>query len=110
LIENYDDAIDWIITITFYCALHFVQAKLEKDFNSNPRFHTNRNPKLSRKICVSKYLPTNISTLYTSLYNESMKARYTEQGVYRDIKTYKKMHPLILEAKNEFPNLITSKR
>lgn len=85
-----------------------VQATLEKDFNIDPRFHNHKNPQLSRKICVIKNLPLNISILYSNLYNESMKARYIEQGIYRDNTSYKKMERLISNAKEEFPKLITS--
>jgi hypothetical protein len=107
LIQNKSDSVDWIMTITFYYALHFVQAKLERDFRVCPTRHTNKDPKLCRRKCVIKYLP-NVSRLYNNLYNESMKARYTEQGVYRDnkTKTLRKLQSLISEAKRDFPALI----
>lgn len=107
LINNHDEAIDWIITITFYYALHVVQAKLQRDFNIDPKFHTNKkNPQLGRNVCVFKNLPLRISITYNNLYNESMKARYTEYGVYRDSKSFKKMEPLISNAKTEFSKLL----
>lgn len=107
LIKNHDEAVDWIITITFYYALHLVQAKLQRDFKIDPKFHNHKNPQFSRKACVIKNLPLNITIIYNDLYNESMKARYTEQGVYRDHNAYKRMEPLISRAKNEFHKLIT---
>lgn len=108
LIKNHDEAVDWIITIAFYYALHVVQAKLQRDFNIDPKFHTHqKDPKLSRKECVFQNLPLKISILYNNLYNESMKARYAEHGIYRDHESYKKMEPLILRAKNDFHKLIT---
>lgn len=79
-----------------------VQATLEKDFNICPTLHKSRNKS------VIKYLPLNIRTLYRNLYHESMKARYTEQGIYRDNNSYKKMERLITSAKEQFPELITS--
>lgn len=100
LITNNIKSIDWIIIITFYYALHFVQAKLERDYHVCPRNHKKRNQ------CVVNNLPLNIQTLYSSLYIEARKARYADQGVYRDVKTYKKLERLINESKKEFPKLI----
>lgn len=108
LIKNHNEAVDWIITITFYYALHIVQAKLQRDFKIDPKFHNHpKKPQLSRNKCAFENLPLNISIIYNNLYNESMKARYTEYGVYRDYESYKKMEPLVLRVKNEFPKLLS---
>lgn len=59
---------DWVITIAFYVALQYVDAKLAK-FNQHPAMHQDRNT------LVAKYLPQ-LSRNYFVLKGKSEFARY----------------------------------
>jgi len=62
---------DWLITIAFYIALHYVDAKLAR---RTPPLHP-QNHKI-RNTYVSLFLPPDIAQDYLYLYNKAMFARY----------------------------------
>jgi len=70
---------DWLVTIAFYIALHFVDAKLAR---RTPPLHPQRHP--VRNNYVSRFLPPDVARDYLYLYNKSMIARYypdSERGI-----------------------------
>jgi len=60
---------DWLITIAFYIALHFVDAKLARR-NIHPQNHQKRIQ------YVSQFMPSDVANDYFYLYNKSKVARY----------------------------------
>lgn len=102
IIANFPDYTDWIITVTFYFALHRVQARLLKDFNLDPDRHEHRNPMRSRNKLVQLLLP-NYWEDYHTLYHESRKARYHPN--YHKRINITDIRDLILDALKLFENV-----
>ena len=80
---------DWLITISFYCALHLVEKKLYELLGMDTKEHKVRNKLIIRASCF-----TNIATQYSLLYNESLRARYkchsfSEEDVYLVLSSLK---------------------
>ena len=62
---------DWMVTVAFYIALHYVDAALAK---LKPPKHPQNHP--ARNRFVNLYLPSDIAQYYLYLYNQSKIARY----------------------------------
>lgn len=72
------DFSDWIITVTFYAALHYVEHKLLSDHKiKNSKSHK------KRKAVVQKNLP-NIFGEYSHLLDMSQNARYRNYAKDRE--------------------------
>ena len=82
---------DWTITMTFYFAVHRMQAALLKDFNYYPDKHEDDRIERSRNRLVSAHYGA-VSRLFMFFYHESRKARY--QPNY-----YQKLDPKMIEKK-----------
>ncbi|MEM2970899.1 MAG: hypothetical protein QW270_00540 [Candidatus Bathyarchaeia archaeon] len=62
---------DWMITVSFYIALHYVDAKLA---SLSPSLHPRNHPE--RHTFVSIYLPPDVAEDYLFLESKSKLARY----------------------------------
>ena len=100
--KNFPEYSDWIITGTFYFALHRVQAALWQDHQLYPDKHEHEDYRRSRNKLVSMLYPSYWKT-YFQLYNESWKARYNPK-YYTRIKL-EDIEPLIEQALSEFKRL-----
>lgn len=69
--SSYVSYLDWVVTVTFYTALHYVDACLAR-YAIHPTTHRGRNGRNSE---VSRRLRT-VSVKYLILYNKSRYARY----------------------------------
>lgn len=77
---------DWIVTIVFYCAVHLIEEYLAKVNGYDSVDHFDR--KL-RVLAEAKLRP--ISSVYLTLYIQSIRARYKCQNITKDdaIKAFK---------------------
>jgi hypothetical protein len=69
LLNHMQQFSDWIVTVSFYFAVHRVDAVLKGKFKQYPSSHKERNT------LVRKYLPQ-ISPDYEAIYSVSVRARY----------------------------------
>lgn len=69
--SKYANYYDWVVTVTFYTALHYVDANLAR-YGIHPRCHEGKN---GRNAFVSRRLRT-VSSKYLTLYTRSRYARY----------------------------------
>jgi len=102
ILAHFPNYTDWIITITFYIAVHRVQAALLKDYNLYPDRHEHPNMRRSRNKLVQILYPAYWPSYYI-LYHESRKARYVPN--YHKRTKIKAIHELIINALKLFKKL-----
>ena len=68
LTQDENAFVDWVVTVAFYVALHFVDAALAL-FNIHPENHQIRNKQVSTRFRA-------VATKYMRLYVKSRHARY----------------------------------
>jgi hypothetical protein len=96
LIRNENKFVDWIVTVAFYVALHYVDAALAS-LHIHPKNHRDRN----RAVSVN-FKP--VATKYMRLYHESRYARYDTES--HKIITWENANQLAQIALNDFQSIL----
>jgi len=86
---------DWVITITFYCAVHLIEMELASCKNYDSVDHRDR----KLQILATKSLKP-ISSIYLALYIESRRARYecgiiTKDDAEKALRTLEKIEKAV---------------
>ncbi len=84
---------DWAVTVTFYCAVHIVEAALA-NINIHSKNHNDRGKKIENLRCPR------LKTYYKDLYSRSITSRYncilqTSEDVKYALKDLKAIREMI---------------
>lgn len=97
---------DWIVTITFYAALHLVHSKLVNLLTSEEARKIINHDSRNDYVCKQKKLGKEVARLYKALYNSSRSARYNCTSVSEESANEAKRNLEVLE--NELSNTLKS--
>ena len=102
LIQNNSRFLDWIITVSYYVALHYIDYILSQKLNFHPDSHIERGTKLNSSNFKRKTIRQ-----YIKLYEASRRSRYNP--IYnRKLKlpTAKRYADIVItDFVNKFPNI-----